>query len=486
MITKLSKAPRRRSGAGRRTFYGALWLTAAALNLQACFEDPGAEGTRSGTEAFPEILFAAQEGALNSFDLATGNALPGSIADVKSPTDMQALADGTVLLNLSGSNEILIIDGKTMLLKARLPSSGGSAVKPVHSYITPAIGGKQYWLSLNDGSGSPASNSARFLALDASDTAGYLKPAGEIALGIGHHKAAFSPDKPRMVISNISDCDDIMSVFDYSDVAHIRKLATLDAATAGFDGSDKAHTCDQSLAAGIAPVPHGCAAAKDNACAVCNQTGTGVLVDVDLDDDAPEFEFIPTKGSGGGYTAAHPGGRFIYSLQSKPNETAGGAPCQIGQVAVVDTWNDSLAKELPLFYKGGGCAEPLQGTAAAGAAPSHLTFSLDGNKAFINVASASGDSASRVSMELALDVSDPANPKQIASIAIGSSFGSHGETLTGDGKLLIVANNKDATVSVIDVAAGAVARTLALGNAGKTLATFGTAEGPSHQVGPFH
>jgi len=183
---------------------------------------------------------------------------------------------------------------------------------------------------------------------------------------------------------------------------------------------------------------------------------------------------------------AHPGGRFVYSLQSEPDEVSGGAPCQIGQVAVVDTWNDSLAKELPLLYKGGDCGDSLQGTAAAGASPSHTLFSPDGTRAYVNVAGASGDSAARVSMQLVLDVSDPGNPRQLASIAIGSSFGSHGETLTGDGKYLIVANNKDATVSVIDVAAGTVAHTLAIGNAGKTMATFGSVEGPSHQAGPFH
>jgi hypothetical protein len=475
-------------GAGPKVLGIAAWLAAAAaaLNLQACFEDSGTDGSDAGSEVLPQILYAAQEGGLLSFDLASGNARQGVIDDVKGPTDMQALSDGTVLLNLSGSNEILILDGRTMLLKARLPSSGAAAVKPVHAYITPAIGGRQYWMTLNDGNGTRSGNSARFLGLDASDTAKYLKPAGEIGLGIGHHKAALSPDKPRMAISNIADCDDIISVFDYSDVAAIRKIATLGAAQAGFDGSDPAHICDQSPTAGVAPAPHGCAAAKDNACAVCNLTGIGVLVNVDLDDDAPEFKLIPTKGSGGGYTAAHPGGRFVYSLQSKPNEASGGAPCQIGQLAVVDTWNDSLAKELPLLYKGGSCADSLKGTAAAGASPSHLLFSLDGSKAFINVASASADSSARVSLQLAMDVSDPGEPRQLASIAIGSSFGSHGETLTGDGKLLIVANNKDATVSVIDVAAGAVARTLAIGNAGKTLATFGTAEGPGHQSGPFH
>lgn len=459
---------------------------AASLNFQACLEDPSSGKGGTAPQVFPHTLFAAQEGSLASFDLATGEALPGILTDVKGPTDMQALEDGTLLVNLSGSNEILILDGKTMLVKARLPSSGIGAVKPVHSYITPEIDGRRYWVTLNDGSGTAASNSARFLGLDSADTAAYLRPAGEISLGIGHHKAAFSADKARMVVSNISDCGDIMSVFDYSDLADIRKIATLDAAGSGFDGSDKAHICDQAKAAGITPSPHGCAAAKADSHALCNETGTGTLVAVDLDAAAPGFKLIPTHGAGAGYTASHPGGRYVYSLQSSPNEADGGAPCQIGQLAVVDMGKDSLVGELPLLYKGGDCADSLRGTPAAGAAPSHILFSLDGNRAYVNAASASSDSSSRVTLQLALDVSDPAAPRQLASIPIGSSFGSHGETLTGDGKYLIVANNKDATVSLIEAASGTVARTLSLGNAGKTLATFGAEEGPSHQAGPFH
>lgn len=466
-------------------FAALLASSLASLALSGCLEAAAPADPRSDAQAYPQILFAAQEGGLVSFDLATGKALPGTIAGLKAPTDMQALEDGTLLVNLSGSNEILIVDGRTMLLKARMPASGGSGLKPVHSYITPEIGGKRYWVTLNDGDGSKASNSVRFLDLDTSDAARYLKPAGEAALGLGHHKAAFSPDKARMVISNIADCDDIMSVFDYSDPADIRRISTLDAAGSGFDGSDKDHTCDPAKAAGIAPAPHGCAAAKANGHALCNETGTGTLVAVDLNAALPGFKLIRTGGTGAGYTAAHPGGRYIYSLQSKPDEGSGGAPCQIGQIAIVDMLNDSLAAELPLLYEGPSCSDPLKGTPAAGAAPSHILFSHDGSKAFVNVASASGDAAARVSLQLVLEASDPAHPRQGSSLAIGASFGSHGETLTGDGRFLIVANNKDASVSLIDVDARTVARTLPIGNAGKTLATFGTAEGPSHQAGPF-
>ncbi|MDB5106404.1 MAG: hypothetical protein JWP91_4093 [Fibrobacteres bacterium] len=456
-------------------------LALAALPLfQGCMNDSSKDDATNAE--FAQTLFTAQEGNLVSIDLATGNALPGIITDVKAPTDMQALKDGTILVNLTGSSEILIVDGKTMVQKARLPSSPTTGRKPVHSFITPEYAGKQYWMSLND-SGATA-NTARFLDVDpASKT--YLTGVGEATLGNGHHKAAFSPDRPRVVISNIADCADIMSVFDFSDIGNILKLSTLTEAGAGFDKSDAKHTCDQSKVAGISPSPHGCATAKGTAHALCNMTGNGVLVAVDLNAAVPGFKLIATDGTGGGYTAAHPAGRYVYTLQSAPKEGGTGSPCQIGQMAVVDMQTDSLVKELPLLYKGPDCKDSLAGTPAQGASGSHTLFSADGARAYINVGTSLAAS-SIADKQLVLDVSAPANPKQLASVTIGNSYGSHGETMTGDGKYLLVANNKDATVSQIDMATGTVVKTIPIGNAGKTMATFGSAEGPSHQTGPFH
>ncbi|MDB5047422.1 MAG: hypothetical protein JWO30_493 [Fibrobacteres bacterium] len=482
MKTRHDASPSIRTGRGISPQLPALLAGLAFAFLQGCMQsDSGNDNTATPDQT----LFTAQDGSLISYDLATGTLLPGKITDVKSPTDMQTLADGTLMVNLSGSNEILIVDGKTMLQKGpRIPSSAIGAGKPVHSYITPELDGRRFWMSLNDSSAAGTPNSARFVSLDP-DPAKYLKAAGEVGLGTGHHKAAFSPDKARVVISNIADCKDIMSVFDYTDIGDIRNIATLDSLGAGFDGSDKQHICDQSKLRGIAPSPHGCATAKGPAHALCNMTGNGVLVAVDLDAAAPGFKLIPTQGTGAGYTAAHPGGRYVYSLQSAPREGGTGWPCQVGQVAVADMQADTLVSELPLLYAGPDCKDPLAGTPADGSSPSHTLFSPDGAKAFINLGSASGADA-RVDRQLVLDVSDPARPKQLASISIGSSNGSHGETMTGDGKWIIVANNKDASVSIIDVATATVSRTMPIDNAGKTMATFGTAEGPSHQVGPFH
>lgn len=466
----------------------------ALIGLSGCLQSEDGDGDGNGPDgSFAHALFTAQENALASFDLATGNALPGIISDVKSPTDMQALEDGTVLVNLSATHEILILDGRTMEMIERMPSSGATGLRPVHSFITPDLEGKRYWVTMNDGDGTAPSNSMRFLDLDtSSDT--YLKPVGEAALGIGHHKAAFSPKKARVVVSNIADCDVLMAVFDFSDVGNIRRIAALDASGAGFDGSDRMRTCDLTpgTSTGIRPSPHGCAAAGNSSHALCNMTGNGTLAAVDLDAAVPSFKMIPTGGSGGGYTASHPGGRYLYSLQSGPREGAGGEACQVGQIAVVDAERDSLVKELPLFYGGPDCADSINGTKARGSSPSRIHFAPDGGRAYVNLGSGSTnaagltDSTLRVSVQLSLDVSDPADPRQLASIEIGESFGSHGEVMTGDGKWLLVANNKDGTVSKIDVAAGIVSATIATGNAGKTMATFGSSEGPGHQTGPVH
>src|SRR5690606_30652026 len=119
-------------------------------------------------------------------------------------------------------------------------------------------GGKQYYMSLNDGDGSAATNSASFFDIVVgSDTVHTL--VGETPLGVGHHKASFSTTLERVVISNIADCDAVLTVYDYSDPANIEALATLTPEEAGWDGSSFATTCDPTYQMGLPPAPHGCA-----------------------------------------------------------------------------------------------------------------------------------------------------------------------------------------------------------------------------------
>jgi YVTN family beta-propeller protein len=398
---------------------------------------------------------------------------------------MQALEDGRVLVNLSSRNEILVVDGETMLELARVPSSGMGAVNPVHSYISPERDGRQYWLALNDGDGSAGSDSVAFIDIQPdSDT--LHQRIGEIALGIGHHKGAFSTSRERVVLSNIGDCDDVISVLDYSDISSVERVATLTAEDAGWDGSSFETTCDPTYQEGVPPAPHGCASSADSGNAYCNITGNGRIAVVDVDADPPTFSFIATSGGGGGYTRSAPGGRYVYSLQGEPREGSEfnpGEVCQIGQLVVVDTSDDSVAAEVPLFYDGPDCDRELVGTDEETSEPAHIV--LAGDRMFITLAGGYMVEDARVRRELVLDISEPAGPEQLASIAVGASTGYHGDALSGDGEHLFVANNMDGTVTEIDPATGEVVRTLSVRDRPEVLATWQEHEGPGHQTGPI-
>jgi hypothetical protein len=72
----------------------------------------------------------------------------------------------------------------------------------------------------------------------------FLKPLGETRLGIGHHKVGFSMKRPRLAVSNIADCSDVVSVYDYQNPSDIKLIKTFSAADLGYDGSTPLKTCD--------------------------------------------------------------------------------------------------------------------------------------------------------------------------------------------------------------------------------------------------
>lgn len=430
-------------------------------------------------------LFVAHEGVFTSYDIASGQERAGAVQNVAGPIDLQSLADGTQLVNLTANNQILAVDPASMLEKARLPSSGQGATRPVHSYITPDRSGHRYWISLNDGAqGQVATNSARFVDVQPG-SATYLQAVGEVGLGIGHHKASFSNTIERAVFSNIADCNDVLSVYDYADIKNIKKLLTIRAVDLGWDGSTFARTCDPTYANGVPPAPHGCATSKVSGKAYCNLTGSGDLVSIAIDATPVTYSKVTTGGSGGGYTKAHPAGRYIFSLEEKPREGSGGAVCQVGQLVVLDATTDAVVKQLPLGYTGPGCTKTLTGTDEATAGPGHMALSLDAKTLFITLAGGFQVASARVRQVVVVDISNPASPVQLASIPTGASTGHHGDALSGDGKWLFVADNVDNTVTQIDVAARAVAKTIPVRPTPQTLATFGSAEGPSAQTGPI-
>ncbi|HET6346079.1 MAG TPA: hypothetical protein VFH51_14175 [Myxococcota bacterium] len=451
------------------------------LALSACTGDKKGPGNT----AEPYRLFVAHQGDVTSFDYETGEELPGSVQQAHGPTDLQVLADGTVLVNLTDHGQILIVDGKTMNVVRRPESSTLGAVRPVHSYLTPERNGRAYWLTLNDGTGNRVeTNSVRFVDVHPG-SATYLQPVGEVGLGVGHHKAAFSTSVERAVITNIADCNNVLSVYDYSDVTAIKALMTIGSAELGWDGSSFPKTCDPTYQAGVPPAPHGCGTSAQSHKTYCNVTASGELVAVDLDATPPAFARITTHGKGGGYTKAHPGGAFIYSLQGEPREGKGGAPCQIGQLVVLDAATDKVALELPLLYEGPACTRALVGTDEETTEPSHMLVSEDGKTLFVTAAGGFGVPTARVRQHLVVDISNPTAAQQQPSIAIGTSTSYHGDALTGDGKYLFVANNQDATVSQIDTASRTVVKTLRVHDAPQTLGTYHSSTGPSEQTGPI-
>jgi hypothetical protein len=438
------------------------------------------------TDGLSETLFVAHQGSLISYDVATGAERPGAVQGVSSPTDLQALDDGTLLVNLTDQNHVLVVDPRNMLEIARVHTSFGTAQRPVHSFISPTHSGKKYWLSLNDGTeGNLATNSACFLDITPGSDR-YLQHVGEAPIGVGHHKATFSATRERVVISNIADCDRVLGVYDYSDIQQIREVAVMSSTDAGWDGSSFDKTCDPTYQMGVPPSPHGCATSKSSGKAYCNVTSSGELVAIDIDAEVPTFQRVPTSGAGGGYTKASYDGRYIYSLQNEPREGAGGSACQIGQLVVLDATSDSVVAELPLGYTGPDCDQLVVGTDEETTEPAHSVISLDSSRLFITLAGGFEVESARVRQELVVDISNPVAPLQLPSVAVGASTGYHGDTLSGDGRWLFVANNIDGTVTQIDASSATVVRTWTVADKPEVLATYGSVEGPSMQTGPIH
>jgi len=463
-----------------REIFAVVIVAVVGLTTGCNTNSPG--GPDGGTLA--QTLFVAHDGVLVSYDITTGNERPGTVTNIVSPTDMQALEEGIVLANLTGGNNSVIVNDKTMLEDGRVGSATGGT-RPVHSYVSPDRNGKRYFVALYDGAGSvPATSKAVFTNVKAG-TANYLQRAGEVGLGVGHHKAGFSNTRDRVVISNISDCDNVLTAYDYSDVTNIQTLKTWSAGDYGWDGSTFAKTCDTTYAHGIPPAPHGCATSKVSGKVYCNLTNSGDIVATNIDASPPTFVLIRTNGSGSGYTKAHKDGRFVYSLQSSPREGQGGATCQVGQLVVIDASNDSANVRVPLLYKGPGCTSVVTQTDEETAEPDHIRVSNDGRTLYISTAGGFGVDSARVRQELVVDVTNPGAPVQKASIPVGTSTGHHGDALSGDGRWLFVTNNLDGTVTQVDTSTNQVTRTLTVRSTPLTVATFGTAEGPSEQTGPI-
>lgn len=449
-----------------------------------CMHDSDEHEDDGHSHASDITLFVGGATAIAAYDLATGTQKRGEIGDVGSLTDMQALADGTVLVSNGAKDNVVIFDGTNMLERSRQQNTLG-AKRPVHAFVSPVYGGKQYFASMHDGNGAVGSDAMLLIDI-AKNSPTYLKAVGEVALGLGHHKASFSANKPRIVVTSINECNEVAAVYDFTDVKAIQKVKAFSAADLGMDGSSRNKTCDPTRAAGILPSAHGGATSSQGR-AYHNLTGLGQILSVDLDADMPTARLLNTQGAGAGYTKAVPGSKYVYSLQSSPREgdaTRPGLPCQIGQLVVIDAALDSVVNQVALFLKGPNCRDSLAGTPYKTVGPGHIVIAEKSHRLFIQATSGFSDAVGYAEHHLVLAMSDVKNPVQQASLSIGKSRSHHAETLSGDGKGFVVANNLDATVSVIDVEKAEVLKTFATVTGPSTLTTYGEEAGPSRQTGP--
>src|SRR6266436_286060 len=82
------------------------------------------------------------------------------------------------------------------------------------------------------------------------------------------------------------------------------------------------------------------------------------------------------------------------------------------------------------------------------------------------------------------DLSDPYRPVQLPSIAVGTGNDTREHALTGDGKLLLVTNSVDDSVSIIDIASRQGARTIRTVAKPFRVVTFSEGIGASKPPGP--
>jgi YVTN family beta-propeller protein len=427
-------------------------------------------------------------------DLATGAELARFDAPGGS-SDLLALGSGVALSNHTAGNEVILVDLKRRTEIGRLPSSSLGGVRPVHMYLSPAIDQRQYVIVLNDGNERSISKGERpkdstLLLIDAVQSSPtFLKSMGEVRLGIGHHKAGFSMKRPRLAVSSISDCSNVISIFDYENASDIKLVKTFSAADLGYDGSTPLKTCDETGKVGLMLSPHGTGTSAATGRVYHFLTGTGQIAVLDIDADVPTVKLIQTAGSGGASVKDLPGGRFMVVPQRGPREVhqkADGSLCQVGQLAVIDAVAEKVAAQVPVFYGEPTCRTPIAGKPHDRAALQYAMPAPDGKTVFVEIGTLYGppNVVAESRFVAVFDLSDPYRPIQLPSIPVGAGNDTRDHALTGDGKLLLVPNSLDNSVSVIDVGSRQVVRTVPTVTKPFRVVTFSEGIGASKPAGP--
>src|SRR5919197_4498329 len=442
----------------------------------------------------PQIAAVSGRDQLALYDLANGTELAQFDAPGGS-SDLLALGSGIALSNHTAGNEVVLIDLKRRKEIGRLPSSSLGGVRPVHMYLSPAIEGRQHVVVLNDGNERSTPKGERpkdstLLLIDAVQSSPtFLKPVGEKRLGIGHHKVGFSMKRPRLAVSNITDCSAVVSVLGYGNPSDIKLVKTFSAADLGYDGSTPLKNSDEKGKVGLMLSPHGTGTSAATGRVYHFLTGTGQIAAFDIDADVPTVKLMQTAGSGGASVKDLPGGQFMVVPQRGPREVhqrADGSLCQVGQLAVIDAVAEKIAAQLPVFYGEPNCRTSIAGKPHERAALQYAMPSPDGKTVFIEVGTLYGppNVVAESRFVAVFDLSDPYRPVQLASISVGAGNDTRDHALTGDGKLLLVPNSLDNSVSVIDVGSRQVVRTIPTVTKPTRVVAFSEAVGASTPAGP--
>jgi YVTN family beta-propeller protein len=442
----------------------------------------------------PQVAAVSGRDQLALHDLATGAELARFDAPGGS-SDLLALGSGVALSNHTAGNEVILVDLKRRSEIGRLPSSSLGGVRPVHMYLSPAIDQRQYVIVLNDGNERSVPKGERpkdstLLLIDAVQSSPtFLKPMGEVRLGIGHHKAGFSMKRPRMAVSNISDCSNVVSIYDYENPSDIKLVKTFSAADLGYDGSTPLKTCDETGKVGLMLSPHGTGTSAATGRVYHFLTGTGQIAVFDIDADVPTVKLIQTAGNGGASVKDLPGGRFMVVPQRGPREVhqkADGSLCQVGQLAVIDAVAEKVAAQVPVFYGEPTCRTSIAGKPHDRAALQYAMPAPDGKTVFVEIGTLYGppNVVAESRFVAVFDLADPYRPIQLPSIAVGAGNDTREHALTGDGKLLLVPNSLDNSVSVINVGSRQVVRTVPTVTKPFRVVTFSEGIGPSKPAGP--
>lgn len=389
------------------------------------------------------VWTSSAEDLVAAFDLKTGNELaefevPGRLSD------LTVLPNQHVVLNHRAKNELVLFDARTYKEVARLASSRSGGVNPHHGYLVKTAKHTLYAVA-HDGENRDKDSTVAFF--EVLPQAPGLAFAGEVRVGAGHHKLAHFPGQDWVSVSNINDCEQVLSVLDVSQPAQPRVVHAIGATQLGYSGESPEKRCDAAGKQGRALRPHGAAASQRFH--VHNFNGTGQMAVIKSDGTV---RVLDTQGSGGASGVALPDGSVVMT-QFAPREGGAGASCQVGQLAWVSASGDQL-QQIPVRM------QPNCTQGSKGARLGYASLGPDRKTLMLPLSTMGNDAeAAKLLVRVRLE---EGKAVQLPSVAIGEQFGHRDHGWLPDGSLFVFPNGKSNTVSVVDGKTGAVTATVAV------------------------